>query len=198
MNLEHAFERVVEDHLECVRRIRDIRESVFKAALMLSEAIKNGGKIMICGNGGSAADAQHLAAEIVGRFETERRAYPAIALTTDTSILTAVANDYSYDEIFARQVEALGARGDVLVGLSTSGNSGNVIKAVKTAHGRGVATVALCGKDGGELKGLADCAIVVPSGVTARIQEIHIMLLHFFAMIIETGDGNGKKGVAVS
>jgi D-sedoheptulose 7-phosphate isomerase len=142
---------------------------------------------MICGNGGSASDAQHFAAEIVGRFEKERRAYPAVALSTDTSILTAVGNDYGYDEVFARQVDGLGRPGDVLLGISTSGGSQNVIRAVKRGKSLGLQTVGLLGKNGGALKGMVDQAIVVESATTARIQETHIFILHYWAWQIESG-----------
>ena len=142
---------------------------------------------MICGNGGSASDAQHFAAEIVGRFEKERRAYPAVALSTDTSILTAVGNDYGYAEIFARQVDGLGRPGDVLIGISTSGHSENVIRAVKRGKSLDMKTVGLLGKDGGALKQLVDQPIVVDSATTARIQEAHIFILHYWAWQIECG-----------
>ena len=154
---------------------------------MLLQCLLGGGKIMICGNGGSASDAQHFAAEIVGRFEKERRAYPAVALSTDTSILTAVGNDYGYDEVFARQVDGLGRPGDVLLGISTSGGSENVIRAVKRGKSLGMQTVGLLGKDGGALKRMVDQAIVVESATTARIQEIHIFILHYWAWQIESG-----------
>jgi D-sedoheptulose 7-phosphate isomerase len=151
---------------------------------------------MICGNGGSASDAQHFAAEIVGRFERERRAYPAVALSTDTSILTAVGNDYGYDAVFARQVDGLGRPGDVLIGISTSGNSENVVRAVKRAQSLDMTTVGLLGKDGGTLKPLVDQAIVVGSTTTARIQETHIFVLHYWAWLIENGlpQASGDQG----
>lgn len=149
-----------------------------QAAEAVRDAILGGHKVLFFGNGGSASDSQHLAAEIVGRYEKERKGYPAIALTTDTSILTAVANDYGFDHIFERQVEALGQKGDVAVAISTSGNSKSVLLAVHKAKAMGLRTIGLTGRSGGELKKLADLAIVVPSQKTARIQESHILIGH--------------------
>ena len=151
----------------------------------MAERLRRGCKILVCGNGGSAADAQHFAAELTGRYVRERRALAAIALTTDTSSLTALGNDYSFDRIFARQVEALGRPGDLLVGISTSGNSANVIAAVESAHALGMRTVGLLGKDGGRLKALVDDPLVVPSTVTARIQEVHLMVYHFWCEVLD-------------
>jgi D-sedoheptulose 7-phosphate isomerase len=153
----------------------------------LLQCLLDGGKLMICGNGGSASDAQHFAAEIVGRFERERAAYPAMALSTDTSILTAVGNDYGYHEVFARQVDGLGRPGDVLIGISTSGHSENVIRAVERAQSMGMKTVGLLGRDGGNLKHMVNQPIVVSSTTTARIQETHIFILHYWAWQIERG-----------
>jgi D-sedoheptulose 7-phosphate isomerase len=149
------------------------------------DTYKNGGKILLCGNGGSAADCQHIAAELVGRFKTERRGLPAIALTTDTSIITAITNDYWYDYLFARQVEALGNEGDLLFGLSTSGNSVNVVRALEFAGSAGMKTIALTGRDGGKIRDLADVAILVPAQDPDRIQESHIMIGHILCDIIE-------------
>lgn len=148
-------------------------------------ALKNGNKIMFCGNGGSAADSQHLAAELVGRYKMNRPAMNALALTVDTSILTAVGNDYGYDTIFERQVEGLGKEGDVLVGLSTSGNSKNVLLAFELAQKKGIKTVAMTGSSGGKMKELADYAINVPSDVTNNIQEMHIAVGHLLCGVIE-------------
>ncbi|MFN8011522.1 MAG: D-sedoheptulose 7-phosphate isomerase [Holophagaceae bacterium] len=160
-------------------------DHILAQAQDLAERLRRGCKILVCGNGGSAADAQHFAAELTGRYLKERRALAAIALTTDTSALTAIGNDYSYDHIFARQVEALGRPGDVLVGISTSGNSGNVIAAVEAARSLGVKTLGLLGRDGGRLASLVDDALVVPSRVTARIQEVHEMVLHFWCEALD-------------
>jgi D-sedoheptulose 7-phosphate isomerase len=147
----------------------------------LTECLLAGGKILACGNGGSAADAQHFAAELIGRFEAERQELAAIALTTDSSILTAVGNDYSFDQIFARQVRGLGHAGDVLLAISTSGNSGNVIEAIKSAHDHGMRVVALTGKGGGKIGEMladADIHLCVPAERTARIQETHLLVIH--------------------
>ena len=149
-----------------------------KAALVVIDCVKSGKKILFFGNGGSASDSQHLAAEFVGRYEKERRALPAIALTTDTSILTAVGNDYGFDHVFERQISALGQKGDVAFAISTSGNSKNVIKAVQKAKELGIYTIGLMGRDGGAMKSMVDLAIVVPSHKTSRVQECHIMIGH--------------------
>ncbi len=154
---------------------------IARAAGLITEALLADGKILACGNGGSAADAQHFAAEMVGRFERERPELPAIALTTDTSIITAVANDYAFEQIFAKQVRALGNKGDVLLAFSTSGNSGNVIAAIDAAHERELAIVALTGKGGGRIGNMltgGDVHICVPHDRTARIQEVHLLALH--------------------
>ena len=151
------------------------------AAELLASCLLADGKILACGNGGSAADAQHFAAEMIGRFERERPELPAISLATDTSILTAIANDYSYDQIFAKQVRALGAGGDVLLAISTSGNSANVIAAIAAAHDREMHIVALTGKSGGQIGAMlapADVELCVPHDRTARIQEIHLLMIH--------------------
>ena len=147
----------------------------------MTDCLRAGGKVMACGNGGSAADAQHFAAELIGRFERERQELAAIALTTDTSILTAVGNDYSYDEIFAKQVRGLGKKGDILIGISTSGNSKNVVRAIEAAKKMGIQIIALTGNGGGKiatLLGVDDIHLCAPSTRTARIQETHLVLLH--------------------
>jgi D-sedoheptulose 7-phosphate isomerase len=151
----------------------------------MAERLKRGCRVLVCGNGGSAADAQHFAAELSGRYVKERRALAGIALTTDTSALTAIGNDYGFDRIFSRQVEALGRPGDILIGISTSGNSPNVILAVEAAKQLGVRTLGLLGRDGGKLRTLVDDALVVPCPVTARIQEVHQMIYHFWCEAIE-------------
>ena len=144
----------------------------------MHECLRTGGKILACGNGGSATDAQHLVAELVGRFREERRALPAIALTADTAILTAVGNDYGYERVFSRQVEALGQAGDVLLAFSTSGNSANVVQAAQTARRLGCVVVAFTGARGGELAGHADVLVKVPSNTVARVQEVHTLCSH--------------------
>jgi len=155
--------------------------AVAHAAELLSECLLGDRKILACGNGGSAADAQHFAAEMVGRFERERPELPAISLATDTSILTAIANDYSYEQVYAKQVRALGAAGDVLLAISTSGNSPNVIAAIEAAHDREMRVVALTGKGGGRIRALlapGDVELSVPHDRTARIQEVHLLMIH--------------------
>jgi D-sedoheptulose 7-phosphate isomerase len=161
-------------------------DHILAQAADMAERLKRGCRILVCGNGGSAADAQHFAAELTGRYVKERRALAGIALTVDTSALTAIGNDYGFDRVFARQVEALGRPGDLLVGISTSGNSPNVIRAVAAAKDLGLRTVGLLGRDGGQLKDLVDDSLVVPSQVTARIQEIHMMTYHFWCEAIDS------------
>ena len=176
----------VQDSAGLRQRFFDVEmDHILAQAEDMAERLRRGCKILICGNGGSAADAQHLAAELSGRYLKERRALAAMALTTDTSALTAIGNDYGYDFVFSRQVEALARPGDLLIGISTSGNSGNVIKAVESAKVLGVRTLGLLGRDGGKLKGMMDDALVVPSDVTARIQEVHQMVYHFWCEILD-------------
>jgi D-sedoheptulose 7-phosphate isomerase len=160
-------------------------ERVVAAADMLKKSFATGGQLLVFGNGGSALDAQHFAAELVGRFSRERRALAAIALTTDTSVITSVANDYSYNKVFTRQIEALGRRDDVAWGISTSGSSQNVLEALTFAKARGLATVALTGRDGGRIGPAADLHLNVPHQVTARIQEVHRTLIHAVCELVE-------------
>lgn len=173
------------DHLDVFGKTMEQMDVIQLMAERCKEALKAGNKVLFCGNGGSAADAQHLAAELIGRFQKERRSLASIALTTDTSILTAVANDYGYDEVFARQVEGLGRSGDVLIGISTSGNSANVVKAALKARDTGMHTIAFIGEGGGKLKDICDITFAVPSKVTARIQEMHIMVGHIICELVE-------------
>jgi D-sedoheptulose 7-phosphate isomerase len=179
------FAKTIADHIDVVRRLEDQLPLLEGVARAMTAALNSGGKILWCGNGGSAADAQHFAAEIVGRFRRERRGLPSIALTTDTSILTSLANDYGFETVFARQVEALGAPGDVLVGISTSGNSRNVIAALETARALGLVTVAFTGEGGGKLTPLADHLFAAASRETARIQEAHALAGHMLCDWIE-------------
>lgn len=160
-----------------------------QAAMIMVQSLLAGHKILACGNGGSAADAQHFSAELLNRYETERPSLPAIALTTDSSTITSIANDYHYDEIFSKQVRALGNEGDVLLAISTSGNSRNVIKAIEAAVARDMPIIALTGQDGGDIAGLLgdnDIEIRVPSPRTARIQEVHLVVIHCLCDIIDT------------
>jgi D-sedoheptulose 7-phosphate isomerase len=165
--------------------VYEYAEDIVNLGILIGKRLKLGNKLLICGNGGSAADSQHFAAEVVGRFEKERKGFSAIALTTDTSALTAIGNDYGFDKVFSRQVEALGQKGDILIGISTSGNSNNVIEAVKVAKGLGIFTVGLLGKDGGQLKDLVDKAFIVRSNNTARIQEVHITFIHAICRVLD-------------
>jgi D-sedoheptulose 7-phosphate isomerase len=164
---------------------REGQAAISAAADALRRALDDGRTVLVCGNGGSAADAQHFAAELVGRFTRERRAWPALALTTDSSALTAIGNDYGFDRVFARQVEAHGRPGDVLIGISTSGGSPNVLAAVETARARGLVTIGLTGRDGGALGRAVDVHLNVPSPSTARTQEVHITLLHVLCDLVE-------------
>ena len=162
-------------------------EELLEVAGVASSTIKAGHKIMLCGNGGSAADSQHIAAELIGRFEKERGSMAAIALTTDTSALTAIGNDYGYDQVFSRQVEGLGQSGDLLIGISTSGNSKNVVKAMKVAQSKSIRTVALVGdRTGGAMQAIADYVLAAPSTNTARIQECHILMMHTLCQLVES------------
>ena len=167
-------------------RMRASAGPVVIAAETISEALRAGGKLLVFGNGGSAADAQHLASELVGRFQKERAAIAAIALTVDSSVLTSVANDSSFKQVFARQIEALGRRGDVALGISTSGESPNVVVALQTAKAQGLKTVALTGRDGGTVGRVADIHVNVPDQSTARVQEVHQTLIHVLCEVIET------------
>lgn len=161
-------------------------EALVEVAKKMGEAIRGGKKILICGNGGSASDAQHFAGEMVGRFLKERRALPAIALSTDTSVLTAIGNDYGYDQVFSRQVEGLGASGDLFFAISTSGNSPNVLRAVESAKAKGITVVALTGKDGGKLGGVSDIHLNAGLGQTSpRIQEAHITAIHVLVDLLD-------------
>jgi D-sedoheptulose 7-phosphate isomerase len=184
-DIQNILQKSLNEHIFMASSIADLLPDIGKVASILIDTFSQGNKLLICGNGGSASDAQHIAAELVGRFVKERAGLPAIALNTDTSILTSVANDYGYESIFSRQVQALSKPGDVVMGISTSGNSKNVVKALKIASTLNCQTVGLLGKDGGEIKEIADINIIVPSNNTARIQEMHILIGH---MLCETVD----------
>lgn len=184
-SVSQVFEQAIAEHLSVIRMLSAQQPLLEQIAEVMSAAITAGKKILWCGNGGSAADAQHLAAELVGRFRCERRGLPSIALTTNTSILTAIGNDYGYERVFQRQVEALCTRGDVLVGISTSGNSKNVCAALETARAIGAYTVALTGEGGGAMSDIAELALRIPSKDTARIQEAHILCGHMLCDWVE-------------
>ena len=186
---QNLFQNNLREHLALFGMLPQLESNVQQAGTLIGEALAAGRKLMLCGNGGSAADSQHIAAELTGRFIRDRRPLAAVALTTDTSALTSIANDYSFDEVFARQVTALGAPGDCLIGISTSGNSRNVIKAVEAARGIGMHIIGLLGRDGGALRALCDVAIVAPSATTARIQEAHIMIGHTLCGMVESALG---------
>ncbi len=184
---ESSIERSLDEHLTVFEVIRSTQiDNIRECADLIAETFKNGKKVLLCGNGGSAADAQHIAAEFVGRYETERRALPSIALTTDTSALTALANDYRFEKIFARQVEALAVEGDCLIAISTSGNSPNVIAAVMEARRRGCKVLGMTGANGKKLAALSDACYISPSTRTARIQEAHITVAHIWCEMIDT------------
>ncbi len=177
--------KLIDESIEAEKSVYDIINIIEKASEMLISSLKNGNKLLICGNGGSASQAQHFAGELVGRFEAERKALPCVSLTTDTSVLTSLGNDYNFDYIFARQVEAIGNKNDILIGISTSGNSQNVIKAIEKAREKEMKILTLVGKDGGKIKELGDVNILIKAGNTARIQEAHLLVLHILAKLIE-------------
>ena len=181
-----GIKQQLQDHRALIEVLeREMVSLIAEMSGLISVALANGNKLLVMGNGGSAADSQHFVAEIVGRFKMERRALPAVALSTDTSILTAIGNDYGFESIFSRQVEALAAPGDIVVGLSTSGNSPNVLKALNVAKERDCRTIGLLGKDGGSIKAVCDLALVIPSTDTPRIQEGHITIIHIVCDLVE-------------
>jgi D-sedoheptulose 7-phosphate isomerase len=174
------------DHQQLIQKVIDsLAGDIEKACGMITSAIQDGSKVLLAGNGGSAADAQHIAAELSGRFVKDRKALPGIALTTDTSALTSIANDYGYDHVFSRQVEALARTGDLFIGISTSGNSQGILNAFTSAKAIGCKTLGLSGRDGGKMNGLCDLNIIVPSDVTARIQEMHILIGHILCKAVD-------------
>ena len=182
-HIKNEFEQISQNF----KQLKELAPIISEAAQVCIEALRRGNKILFCGNGGSAADSQHLAAELVCKYKKDRHALNAIALTTNTSVLTAAANDLSFDYIFERQIEALGKEGDVLIALTTSGKSINIIRAVERANEMGLKTIALTGKDGGAIKHNASIAIKVPSDITNNIQEMHIAIGHILCEIIENG-----------
>lgn len=187
INMNKIIIERFEDHLAVAKAVMesDLLEKLDIVAEVVKTALAKGNKVLFCGNGGSAADSQHLAAEFVGRFQKERKGLPAMALTVDTSILTAVGNDYGYDKVFVRQVEALARPGDVLIGISTSGNSGNVVEAIELAKSMGVYCVGMTAQGGGKMATLCDQCLAVPVKVTARAQEMHILMGHILCELVD-------------
>ncbi|MBT3348454.1 MAG: D-sedoheptulose 7-phosphate isomerase [Thiotrichales bacterium] len=180
------FNAVLNEHIQVVTSLQELESKINAAAELIIETMKRGGKILLMGNGGSAADAQHIAAELVVRYEKNRVALPAIALTTDSSILTATGNDFGFDQLFSRQVEALARKGDLVIGISTSGESVNIIRALKVAEEIGVDTIGLTGASGSSVAEIVTQNIAVPSSVTARIQEAHILIGHYWCQQVDT------------
>jgi D-sedoheptulose 7-phosphate isomerase len=183
--MEKRIREIVDRHRSVADSVAGLTPRIVQVVDMLAEALAAGHKVLVMGNGGSAADAQHLAAELVGRFVRERRGLPGIALTTDSSIITAIGNDYGFDAVFARQVEALATAGDVVLGISTSGNSANVLQGVLRARELGCRTIGLLGRDGGSLADQVELALTLPFAETARVQEGHILIIHIICDLLE-------------
>ena len=186
--MKKYIEQQIRESIDTKKRLLEsdeVLDSIYQATKLIIDAYKNGNKTLIAGNGGSAADAQHIAAEFVSRFYFDREALASIALTTDTSILTAIGNDYGFDRVFARQIEANGLKGDIFIAISTSGNSKNIIEAIKVAKAKNLYTVALTGMSGGKIANMCDITIKVPSSSTPRIQESHILIGHIMCEIVE-------------
>ncbi|MDE1920087.1 MAG: D-sedoheptulose 7-phosphate isomerase [Candidatus Omnitrophica bacterium] len=184
--MKNAIEKIFAQSVEVKQQtLKKNLSQIISASELIISTLKSGHKLFLCGNGGSAADSQHIAAEFVGRFQKERKAWPAIALTTDSSALTALGNDYSFDIVFARQLQALGQKGDCLIAISTSGNSKNVLEALRQAKASGIATIGVTGGAGGQLAGLCDIAIIAASNNTARIQESHLVIFHTICELVE-------------
>ena len=185
--MKNIINSCLKEHIKAIESLSNFTEDLITSAKEICQTLRDGGKIMLCGNGGSAADAQHIAAEFVVRFRSNynRKSLSALALTTDTSLITACGNDYGFENIFARQIEGLGNKGDFLIGISTSGNSSNVYKAFELARKKGIKTLLLSGKDGGKIKNIADNSIIVLHNNTARIQEAHITIGHILCRLVE-------------
>lgn len=183
--MKDLIQHEISEHLAAAEKMTNLTDAIAEAATLCIECLNNGGKLLIFGNGGSAADAQHIAAELVGRYKTERKGLPAIALTTDTSALTSIGNDYGYDQVFQRQVEALANPGDIVIGISTGGSSGNVLNALKLANDLGATTIGFSGRDGGEMNNICAVNLVAPANDTPRIQEMHILIGHTLCHLIE-------------
>ena len=185
--MKELINKHIQEHNDVLDSILQLDESIEKVANIFLSCLERGGTIFWCGNGGSASDSQHLAGELVGRFVDERKPLKSIALTADSAVMTCIVNDYGYEHIFSRQIEALGVKGDVLVGISTSGNSENVIHAFEIAKQHGITTIGLLGKGGGKCASVSNQSIIVPSQSTARIQEMHILIGHILCDLIEEG-----------
>ena len=185
--MNELINKHLQEHSIVLDSIMELEESITKVANIFLSCLEKGGTIFWCGNGGSASDSQHLAGELIGRFVDERKPLKSIALTADSAVMTCIVNDYGYEYIFSRQVEALGSKGDVLVGITTSGNSKNVLKAFEVAKDKGVTTIGLLGKGGGVAKDIVDESIIISSNSTARIQEMHILIGHILCDLIEEG-----------
>jgi len=184
--MRNQIENIFEEHIKVAQMsLAELVPNIERVCQEVTNCIKNGNKVLLFGNGGSAGDAQHIAAEFTGRFVKERKSLPAIALTTDTSALTAIGNDYGYDRVFERQADGLSVQGDVLIGISTSGNSENVLKAFQLGRERGCINIGLSGRDGGKMNDICDVNIVVPSNITAHIQEMHILLGHIICTAVD-------------
>ena len=183
--MKDIIEQEINAHIIVAEQMHSLTDDIAKISSLCIDSIKSGGKILTFGNGGSAADAQHIAAELVGRYKSERKGLPAVALTTDTSALTSIGNDFGYDQIFQRQIEALAMPEDIAIGISTSGNSLNVISALKLSKKIGCKTIGLSGSDGGDMNKICDVNIVVPASDTPRIQEMHILIGHTLCQLIE-------------
>lgn len=179
------LETTIKEHIDTVKMVSGIGNEILTIAQKTIDTLKSGGKILIIGNGGSAADSQHMATEIAVRYKKHRQALPAIALTTDSSVITASGNDFSFDEIFSRQIEALASEKDIVIGISTSGNSMNVLRGIECAKKKGCYTAAILGNNGGKISSLADSSVIVPSENTPRVQECHILIIHIICEMIE-------------
>ncbi|MDC1318126.1 D-sedoheptulose 7-phosphate isomerase [Candidatus Thioglobus sp.] len=185
--MKNIIQNEFNKHIETANLLHNQTDAVAKSAQLCIDTIKNGGKILLLGNGGSAADAQHIAAELIGRYKTDRKGLPAVALTTDSSALTAIANDFGYESVFDRQVEALANKGDTVIGISTSGKSSNVISALKLASKLKCTTIGFSGQDAEVMNKICDVNLTVPSSDTARIQEMHILIGHTICHLIDLG-----------
>jgi D-sedoheptulose 7-phosphate isomerase len=183
--MNNMYNQIINNHISLIEKLKNNSEDIINISNSIAFSFENKGKLFLCGNGGSAADAQHIAAEFVGRFVKDRKPLPAIALTTDTSALTCIGNDYSFDDIFSRQITALGNEHDILIAISTSGNSQNIINAILAAKKIGIKVISLLGNNGGLANTISDISIIVPSNVTARIQEAHILIGHIICTFVE-------------